>query len=129
MKKFFIRSALFLVFMAAALLNLTLIPRCYDVWSGGLAACFAIAVIFFTGRANIFILSTVFIATCVIPVAAIISLIRPLHGSWKESISNLASELWTFNPLHGFELIIPTLAAAISIFLMRRLMRARRTQG
>ena len=120
MKKIIVRLGLLALYVLVALLNLTILPRSYDFWSCGLAAAFAVAVVFFTGRTSLFVLMPVFVVTCFIPIAALTAMVRPAYDSWTASVSGLTSEILTSNPLHGLELILPLLTAIISLILTVR---------
>jgi hypothetical protein len=125
MKKIIIRIALFVIYSFAAFVNLAFLPGSYDLWSCGLAVTFAIATVFFTGRASFFVLFPVFAWSFVAPIAALSSLARSVEGSWEQSLSSMVSTILTYNPLHGFELVIPVMAASISLILMMRWMKRR----
>lgn len=125
MKKIIIRGVLFFAYSFAAFVNLAFLPGTYDFWSCGLAVTFAIAVVFFTGRASFFVLFPVFAWSFVAPIAALSSLARSVEGSWEQSVSSVVSIILSYNPLHGFELVIPVVAASISLILMMRWMKRR----
>ena len=129
MKKFFIRLVLLIIYLLAALINFTLLPISYDIWSCALAVTFAVTTVFLTGRASIFVPLPVFFITCIFPVSALSRLSRPLYGSWSESYSGILSMIAAESPLHGFELILPSLLATAAMFLALRRWARRNPSG
>jgi hypothetical protein len=113
MKKIFASATTFFAYLVALLVYFFVFQQTGDVIiPASLAALFSIAALFFIGRAYVFVLSSVFFLTVVLPIAFLTITIRPLEDSYSAAFFSLIANLWTL-PMHGLVVLLPLLVSAV----------------
>ena len=118
MKKFIARSACTAIFFLALLFNPTLGTEWYIAWETIAAVVFAIAVIFLSGRATLFVWLTVLVVTVALPFVVLGFVGEPVYGSWVASASKVIQHI----NLSDMIALLPTAAALIATLLYQRRM-------
>jgi hypothetical protein len=85
------------------------------LWDTFAALTFAFAILYFTGKASIFVPAVVLLVSLVFPLVILCEIGLLMYHSWPESAKNVVHNLLTLNPYHSFYMLIPTITATILI--------------